>query len=93
MLLVARALMTKLSLVLVDEVTVGLQPSVVERLAAVLRQAAVRDGVAILLVEQHVRFALNVANRYAVLKLGEIVASGSTRDDTAAGTIEMQLRV
>jgi len=93
MLLVARALMTAPSLLLVDEVTEGLQPSVVDRLAAVLRQAAVEDGRAILLVEQHVRFALDVADRYVVLKLGAIVASGSTRDIDARHTIEEQLRV
>jgi branched-chain amino acid transport system ATP-binding protein len=93
MLLVARALMTAPSVVLVDEVTEGLQPSVVDRLAAVLRHAAVADGRAILLVEQHVRFALEVADRYAVLKLGAIVASGSARDFDASSTIEEQLRV
>jgi branched-chain amino acid transport system ATP-binding protein len=93
MLLVARALMTAPCVVLVDEVTEGLQPSVVDRLAAVLRRAAVLDGRAILLVEQHVRFALEVADRYAVLKLGAIVASGSTRDADASDTIEALLRV
>jgi branched-chain amino acid transport system ATP-binding protein len=93
MLLVARALMTAPRVVLVDEVTEGLQPSVVDRLAAVLRRAAEEDGRAILLVEQHVRFALAVADRYAVLKLGAIVASGSTRDADASDTIEAELRV
>jgi branched-chain amino acid transport system ATP-binding protein len=93
MLLVARALMTTPRVVLVDEVTEGLQPSVVDRLATVLRRAAVQDGRAILLVEQHVRFALEVADRYAVLKLGAIVACGSTSDACARDTIEDQLRV
>jgi branched-chain amino acid transport system ATP-binding protein len=93
MLLVARALMTAPRVVLVDEVTEGLQPSVVDRLAAVLRRAAAQDGRAILLVEQHVRFALDVADRYAVLKLGAIVASGSSQDVDAASTIEAELRV
>ncbi len=93
MLLVARALMTAPRVVLIDEVTEGLQPSVVDRLAAVLRRAAVEDGRAILLVEQHVRFALEVADRYAVLKLGAIVAAGSTRDVDARNAIEEQLRV
>jgi len=77
----------------VDEVTDGLQPSVIDRLATVLRRAAVQDGQAILLVEQHVRFALQVADRYAVLKLGTIVASGATGDEDAHDTIEEQLRV
>jgi len=93
MLLVARALMTAPSVILVDEVTEGLQPSVIDRLATVLRRAAVQDGQAILLVEQHVRFALQVADRYAVLKLGTIVASGATGDEDAHDTIEEQLRV
>ncbi len=93
MLLVARALMTAPSLLLVDEVTEGLQPSVVDRLATVLRQAAVQDGRATLLVEQHVRFALQVADRYVVLKLGAIVATGSTHDSDARSVIEEQLRV
>ncbi len=85
--------MTAPCVLLVDEVTEGLQPSLVDRLAAVLRRAAVQDGRAILLVEQHVRFALEVADRYAVLKLGAIVASGSTRDADASDTIEALLRV
>ncbi len=93
MLLVARALMTAPRLVLVDEVTEGLQPSVVDRLATVLRRAAAEERRAILLVEQHVHFALSVADRYAVLKLGTIVATGSTRDPDAQAVIESQLRV
>lgn len=93
MLLVARALMTAPRLVLIDEVTEGLQPSVVQRLADVLREAAQRDGRAILLVEQHVRFTLSVADRYAVLKLGEIVAQGTTASPEARDIIEHQLRV
>jgi branched-chain amino acid transport system ATP-binding protein len=93
MLLIARALMTAPRLVLVDEVTEGLQPSVVERLSDVLRGAARDDNRAIVLVEQHVRFALSVADRFAVLKLGEIVATGSTADPGAASVIEALLHV
>jgi len=93
MLLVARALMIEPRLVLIDEVTEGLQPSVVDRLAAVLRHAAHEEGRAILLVEQHVGFALAVADRYAALKLGEIVASGATSDSNVRPVIEEHLRV
>ena len=77
MLLIARALMTVPRLVLVDEITEGLQPSVIQKLAAVLKDERERAGTAMLLIEQHVTFALEVADRYAVLKLGEIVDRGA----------------
>jgi len=76
MLLVARALISKPRLMLVDEISEGLQPSVIERLAEVLRAERDGAGTAILLVEQNVNFALSIADRYAVLKLGEIVEQG-----------------
>ncbi len=76
MLLVSRALMSRPKLMLVDEISEGLQPSVVERLAGVLRAERNESGVSILIVEQNVKFALSVADRYAVLKLGEIVDRG-----------------
>jgi urea transport system ATP-binding protein len=80
MLLIARALMSAPRLVLVDEITEGLQPSVVQKLAAVLKAERERAGTAMLLIEQHVKFALEVADRYAVLKLGEIVDRGAVAD-------------
>jgi branched-chain amino acid transport system ATP-binding protein len=46
-----------------------------------------------LLVEQNVRFALDVADRWAVLKLGEIVDRGSSREADAAARIEAHLAV
>ena len=76
MLLVARALMSRPKLMLIDEITEGLQPSVIERLAGVLRAERDESKVSILLIEQNVKFALAVADRYAVLKLGEIVDQG-----------------
>src|SRR5262249_42904644 len=73
MLLVARVLMSRPRLMLVDEISEGLQPSVIERLTEVFRSERAQSQTAMLLIEQHVRFALAVADRYAVLKLGEIV--------------------
>lgn len=93
MLILARALMAGPNLVLVDEITEGLQPSVVDRLTGVLRQAARAEDRAMLLVEQHVGFALSVADRYVVLKLGEIVAAGDAADPTARDKIEAHLSV
>lgn len=93
MLLVARALMTKPKLMLVDEISEGLQPSVIERLAAVFKAEREQSQTAILLVEQHVKFALAVADRYAVLKLGEIVDSGEANEHSAKLRIASQLSV
>jgi branched-chain amino acid transport system ATP-binding protein len=77
----------------VDEITEGLQPSVVQRLAAVLRAERDRAGTAMLLVEQHVAFALEVADRYAVLKLGEIVDRGAAGDPGVERRIAAHLSV
>lgn len=93
MLLVARALMARPRLILIDEITEGLQPSVITRLAAALRRERDARGTAMLLVEQNVGFALQVADRYSVLKRGEIVAEGATDAADAEHTIHEQLRV
>lgn len=93
MLLVARALMARPRLILIDEITEGLQPSVITRLAAALRGERDRHGTAMLIVEQHVDFALRVADRYSVLKRGEIVAEGATAAADAEATIHAHLRV
>jgi branched-chain amino acid transport system ATP-binding protein len=93
MLLVARALLSRPSLMLVDEITEGLQPSVIERVGTALRRERERFGTTMLLVEQNVGFALQVADRYAVLKRGEIVVEGATSDPGAAEAIRAQLRV
>ena len=76
MLLVSRALMSRPKLMLIDEISEGLQPSVIERLAGVLRAERDDSGISILLIEQNVKFALSVADRYAVLKMGEIADRG-----------------
>ena len=91
MLLVARALLVRPRLMLVDEITEGLQPSVVERLATALRAERDRFGTTMLLIEQNVSFALAVANHYAVLKLGEIVDRGTTGEADAAARINAHL--
>lgn len=83
MLVMARALIAKPSLMLVDEITEGLQPSVIASLADVLR--AQRDsGTAILLIEQNIAFAVAVADRYAVLARGAIVDEGDAQADAAS---------
>ncbi len=87
MLLVARALIRRPKLILIDEITEGMQPSVIERLTGILCRERDESGTAMLLVEQHVPFAFSVANRYAVMELGEIPASGHTSEATAPATV------
>ena len=93
MLLVARALMSRPKLMLIDEITEGLQPSVIERLAGVLCAERDESKVSILLIEQNVKFALSVADRYAVLKLGEIVDRGDIGSADVERRITDQLSV
>jgi branched-chain amino acid transport system ATP-binding protein len=93
MLLVARALISRPKLMLVDEITEGLQPSVIDRLIAAFRAERARAGTAMLLVEQHVKFALAVADRYAILKLGEIADSGAVGAAGLEARIAGQLSV
>lgn len=93
MLLIARALLPRPRLMLVDEITEGLQPSVINRLADVLRTEVRALGVAILLIEQNISFALAVADRYAVLTRGEIVDSGLGTSPGAETSIHEHLSV
>jgi len=93
MLLVARALMMRPSIILLDEITEGLQPSVIDRLADALLWERNRHGTTLLLIEQNVPFALKVADRYVVLKQGHIIDQGSANDDAAAASIFEHLRV
>lgn len=76
MLAVARGLVSRPRLLMVDELSLGLAPIVVERLLSSLRRVATETGAGILLVEQHVAIALRTADRAAVLSEGRIVAAG-----------------
>ena len=84
---IARALVRKPRLLLLDEPTEGIQPSIVEEIERVILDLQQRRAMAILLVEQFVDFALNVADHCYVMERGRIVAEG------AAGALdEMAVR-
>jgi ABC-type branched-subunit amino acid transport system ATPase component len=79
MLVLARALAAHPSVVLADELSLGLAPLIVRRLLDTLRTAA-DDGAGVLLVEQHARQALQVADRAYVLQRGSLVWQGSASE-------------
>ena len=93
MLLMARAILPEAKLMLIDEISEGLQPTMVAALVDVLKAEHRRRPVAMLLVEQNVPFAFSLADRFAVLKRGEIVAQGSVSDQNARAVVEEHLRV
>jgi branched-chain amino acid transport system ATP-binding protein len=77
MLAVGRALVSRPRLLLVDEMSLGLAPVIVERLLPVLRRVAEDLGAAVLFVEQHVALALEVADRAYVINHGRLVLEGN----------------
>jgi len=79
MLAVARALMSRPRLLLLDEPSLGLAPQVVERIFQVLVEIN-RDGVSLLLVEQNAHKALQIADRAYVLETGSIAMQGAGRE-------------
>jgi urea transport system ATP-binding protein len=93
MLLVARSLSTGAKLLLIDEISEGLQPSVVERVASVLGRQCRDQGATTLLIEQNLPFALAVADSYAVLDGGEFVKTGSAHEPSATEHIANYLTV
>ena len=76
MLAVGRALVTRPRLLLVDEMSLGLAPVIVERLLPILRRAADELGASVLFVEQHVALALEISDRAYVLAHGRIRIEG-----------------
>jgi branched-chain amino acid transport system ATP-binding protein len=79
MLAIARALMSRPRLLLLDEPSMGLAPLIVEKIFEIVAGVA-KTGVTILLVEQNARLALETCQRAYVMESGEITLAGPARD-------------
>jgi branched-chain amino acid transport system ATP-binding protein len=87
MVALGRALMARPDLLVIDEMSIGLAPKVVDSLAAHLRERNTADGLAVLLIEQNARLALDLCSRAYVLEAGRVVAAG--RSAELAGSPEV----
>ncbi len=77
---IARALVTRPRLLVLDEPTEGIQPSIIKDIERVIRTLAEQGDMAILLVEQYFEFARDLAHAYVVMDRGEVVLSGNAGD-------------
>jgi urea transport system ATP-binding protein len=91
MLTLAKALIGDPDLLVLDEISDGLQPSVVTDVAAMLNWMREERGATILMVEQNLDLSLAVADRISVLKLGRLVYETDTRVDSAREALVTQL--
>lgn len=76
---IARALMGRPKLLILDEPTEGIQPSIILEIEAAVKQIIAETGISVLLVEQHLHF-VRQADRYYAMQKGGIVASGNTNE-------------
>ncbi|MDA0238865.1 MAG: urea ABC transporter ATP-binding subunit UrtE [Proteobacteria bacterium] len=89
---IARALVTRPGLLIMDEPTEGIQPSIIKMIGHVIERLRERGDMAILLVEQYFDFARELADRFAVMDRGEIVLAGG-RDDMVEDDVRRFLTV
>ncbi|MBY5971966.1 urea ABC transporter ATP-binding subunit UrtE [Pseudooceanicola marinus] len=85
---IARAMLTKPKLLLLDEPTEGIQPNIIQQIGRVIEYLRDRGDMAIVLVEQYFEFAYGLADKFYVLRRGSVTASGSkselTKDELMA---------
>ena len=86
---IARALAAKPKLLVLDEPTEGIQPSIIKDIGRVIKMLAQRGDMAILLCEQYYDFAQELADRYCVMERGEVIAHGPGSEMQAKGIRHM----
>jgi urea transport system ATP-binding protein len=86
---IARALAAKPKLLILDEPTEGIQPSIIKDIGRVIRMLADRGDMAILLCEQYYDFAEELADDYVVMQRGEVIAKGLGKDMQAQGVRQL----
>jgi urea transport system ATP-binding protein len=89
---IARALVTRPRLLILDEPTEGIQPSIIKNIEQVIRTLAARGDMAIVLVEQYFEFARDLADAFIVMQRGEVVISGR-REEMNEGLVRSYLTV
>lgn len=77
---IGRALMSKPSVLFLDEPSEGIQPNVVAEIARTLNRVHSEKSLSVFIVEQNLDFAFKIAERFYVMEKGNIVNSGNTRD-------------
>ena len=89
---IARALITRPRLLLLDEPTEGIQPSIIKQIGEVIARLAARGEMAILLVEQYLEFAREVADDLIVMDRSEVVVAGA-KSEVDEGVVKRYLTV
>lgn len=87
---IARALVSEPKMLILDEPTEGIQPSIIADIGYAIKKINEWTGITILIVEQYLDFVLDVAEEYYVMDKGAIVMSGKTKD---ANKEEIQSRM
>ncbi|MBU3549099.1 urea transport system ATP-binding protein [Polynucleobacter sphagniphilus] len=86
---IGRALMSQPELIILDEPTEGIQPSIIQDIGRCLRKLVDEMGITVLLVEQYYDFAKELSDNYIVMRRGEVVAQGKGADMDLNGVQEM----
>lgn len=79
---IGRALMSNPKVLLLDEPTEGIQPNVVAEISSILNRIRSEMNITIIIVEQNLKFAKKIADKYVIMQKGQIVAGGHTTDMT-----------
>ena len=86
---IARALMTKPKLLLLDEPTEGIQPNIIQQIGEVIAHLRDQGEMAIVLVEQYFEFAYKLADQFVALRRGEVVLNGTPENITRSDLLKV----